>query len=1380
MTVVKDNHYTKDIDVSTMIPSQVWAKDSIFPPFLMVVTIYKRVPNVTLSFEGKVVGKICYSPKGKLDNFDSNIFIDDKDIRKEIDQAIKAHEDEIFNAKMAEAVEFEKKNQIREAIHAYEEALAMRKNDPFIKPKLKELTSDLKNLEKDALLDAEFNRWIVSGDENVAKLKYPEAIENFKSALVVKPGNKIASDKLTAAEQLLAKANAEKAKLDAAFNLLLAAGDAFVNEKKYPDAIEKFKGALVMKPANPVAIEKIANAERLLELANADQAKLEAEFKRLLAAGDENVANVKYPEAIANFKDALKIKPKDVVATSNLANAERLLVQANADKAKQEAEFNRLLAAGDVNVTVQKYPEAIVNFKGALAIKIGDKVATDKLANAEKLLAQANADKAKQEAEFIRLLAAGDANVAGQKYPEAIENFKGALAIKVGDKVATDKLANAEKLLAQVNADKAKQEAEFIRLLAAGDANISNQKYSEAISNFKGALAIKVGDKVATDKLANAEKLLAQANADKAKQEAEFNRLLAAGDANVAGQKYPEAIENFKGALAIKTGDKIATGKLANAEQLLAKLNADRAKQDAEFNRLLAAGDANVTDQKYSEAIGNFKGALAIKAGDKIASDKLANAEKLLAQANADKAKQEAEFNRLLAAGDANVNGQKYPEAIENFKGALVIKVGNKIATDKLANAEKLLAQVNADKAKLEAEFNRLLATGDANVTDQKYPEAIGNFKGALAIKVGDKVATDKLANAEKLLAQANADKAKQEAEFNRLLAAGDANVNGQKYPDAIENFKGALAIKTGDKIATGKLTNAEQLLAKLNADKAKLEAEFNRLLAAGDANVTDQKYPEAIGNFKGALVIKVGDKIASDKLANTEKLLALANADKAKQEAEFNRLLAAGDANVNGQKYPEAIENFKGALVIKVGNKIASDKLANAEKLLAQVNADKAKQEAEFNRLLAAGDANVTDQKFPEAIGNFKGALAIKVGDKIATDKLANAEKLLAQANADKAKQEAEFNRLLAAGDANVSGQKYPEAIENFKGALAIKVGDKVATDKLANAEKLLAQVNADKAKQEAEFNRLLAAGDANVAGLKYPEGIVNFKDALKIKPGNQVATSKLSEAEKLLALFLADKLKKETELKLLAEKEKKYKATIARADELFAAKTYPDARNQYKEAIKISDIENYPKAKIVEIDSLLAKLAAEKLLAQKMAEEQRKLQGEGSYLKNIQTGDANYAKSLWMVAIFYYQEALKYKAGDKYAGERVDDCKKMIGSNITAEIMQRYTSFLKKADEDLQAKKYSSSSFYYGEASRILPWEIYPKGQLILVEKLISSSDVNGIEAQYLDAIKKADDAVVQKNFAIARFYFQKAISLKPAEEYPKQQLQRLSSEK
>jgi hypothetical protein len=263
------------------------------------------------------------------------------------------------------------------------------------------------------------------------------------------------------------------------------------------------------------------------------------------------------------------------------------------------------------------------------------------------------------------------------------------------------------------------------------------------------------------------------------------------------------------------------------------------------------------------------------------------------------------------------------------------------------------------------------------------------------------------------------------------------------------------------------------------------------------------------------------------------------------------------------------------------------------------------------------------------------------------------------------------------------------------------------------------------------------------------------------------------------LLAQYNAEKQRVETEQRLLLEKQKRYKETILRADQRFAANSLTEAKTLYNDAIRISDHEKYPSEKIVEIDALLEKQAAERLLAQKQAEEQRKLQGEGSYLKNIEAGDANFAKSLWTVAIFYYQEALKFKTSDKYAMDRIDNCKKMIDGNITAERMQEYAALVKNADADLEAKKYSSSKFYYERANGILPWESYPKSQLLLVNKLIASTDVNGTEAQYFDAIKKADEAVIQKNVAIARFYFQKASSLKPNEEYPKQQLKRLSAQ-
>ncbi|MCE1199498.1 MAG: hypothetical protein LWW85_11060, partial [Marinilabiliales bacterium] len=212
---------------------------------------------------------------------------------------------------MAEAVEFEKANKIREAIKAYEEALALRKNDPFIKPKLKELSSDLKNLENDEKLEADFLKLLALGDQNVKDAKYSEAVNQFNGALVIKPNDPTATAKLANAKGLLDKLNADKAKQEAEFNRLLTAGDEQVTKQLYSEAISSYQSALVIKPADPTATSKLANAKGLLDKINADKAKQEAEFNRLLTTGDEQVNKQAYSEAISNYQAALVIKPAD-------------------------------------------------------------------------------------------------------------------------------------------------------------------------------------------------------------------------------------------------------------------------------------------------------------------------------------------------------------------------------------------------------------------------------------------------------------------------------------------------------------------------------------------------------------------------------------------------------------------------------------------------------------------------------------------------------------------------------------------------------------------------------------------------------------------------------------------------------------------------------------------------------------------------------------------------------------------------------------------------------------------------------------------------------------------------------------------------------------
>ncbi|MEI7526770.1 MAG: hypothetical protein WCJ95_20645, partial [Mariniphaga sp.] len=409
ITLKKDGYYPKDIDISTVIPRNVWDKDSVFPPFSIIVSLYKKVEGVKLSFEGAVVGKIYYSPNGKLDNFDSNVFIDDQAIQNEISNALKSIVDQKFNAKLAEALEFEKKHDLTNAYRVYGEALKIKPNDKFVIEKMKELAADMK-------VQGEFDRLVASGDANVANLLFAEAVQSYKGALKLIPNEPVVVAKLANAEKLLT-ASLEKAKIDGEFNKLIAEGDANVKQTKYIEGITNFKSALSIRPGDAPTLARIADAEKLMNLA-LEKAKKDAEYNRLIAEGDANVKQTKYQAGITNFKAALGIRPNDSVALARIADAEKLMAQA-AEKAKQDAEFARLIAEGDVNVKQAKYAEGIANFKAALLIRPGDSSTLTRISDAEKLLAKA-IEKAKQDAEFNRLIVEGDANVKQTKYQEAI------------------------------------------------------------------------------------------------------------------------------------------------------------------------------------------------------------------------------------------------------------------------------------------------------------------------------------------------------------------------------------------------------------------------------------------------------------------------------------------------------------------------------------------------------------------------------------------------------------------------------------------------------------------------------------------------------------------------------------------------------------------------------------------------------------------------------------------------------------------------------------------------------------------------------------------------------------------------------------------------
>src|SRR5665648_246740 len=733
-------------------------------------------------------------------------------------------------------------------------------------------------------------------------------------------------------------------------------------------------------------------------------------------------------------------------------------------------------------------------------------------------------------------------------------------------------------------------------------------------------------------------------------------------------------------------------------------------------------------------------------------------------------------------------------------------------------------------------DFNQKMAEALEAEKKNDLSIAYSLYSVASKIKPSDKFVKEKLKELASDLKNLG-NEAKIQAEYDRFIALGDANVNSLKYNDAIQFYKGALKVKPNDPVAVSKIANAEKQLALAN-EKAKNDTEFNRLIAAGDANINLSKYADAISSFRQALEIRPGDSIALSRLADAEKQLAMAG-DKAKKDAELSRLIAAGDANVGQSKYAEAITNFKSALDVKPNDSIALVRLADAEKQLAMAG-DKAKKDAEFNRLIAAGDANVGQSKYAEAITNFKSALDVKPNDSVALARLAEAEKQLALAG-DKVKKDAEFNRLIAAGDANITQSKYVEALTLYKSALILK-SNEVVKAKISETERQILLAETERTRQESEkqaialkqqkYKEAIDKANQLFTTKNYPESRQFYLQALSIDQVPVYPTERIREIDKIVAQMQLDKLANDQE----TTKTKLYNDAINQGGTYFAAKLYSEAISAYKEAQKIKPAEILPAQKINEIQLIIDGLASKALADQKFASEQNLGSNEKSYLDKLKIAEENYKKSQWTVARFYYIEALKFKQADSYAINKVDECDKMIDAGITDEKMQDYKNKISRADAEMKAKNYSSARFYYRSASDILKWEAYPKEQLneidrIVAEKLnesdqklftenlnkadeafnrqeypvarfyynkageISQSDhvasrlkevesiVNGSEAKktdanYIDFIKKGDEAVKQNNSSIARFYYQKALALKPNERYPREEIKKMDS--
>jgi hypothetical protein len=304
--------------------------------------------------------------------------------------------------------------------------------------------------------------------------------------------------------------------------------------------------------------------------------------------------------------------------------------------------------------------------------------------------------------------------------------------------------------------------------------------------------------------------------------------------------------------------------------------------------------------------------------------------------------------------------------------------------------------------------------------------------------------------------------------------------------------------------------------------------------------------------------------------------------------------------------------------------------------------NGDKIRKE--YEKLILEGDDRMAAAKFEEAMAKYKAALALFPSDKPAQDKYDEAERKFKEQQANK-NSEARYAQLIKDADAQFKNKSWESAKTNYTEALSIKSNEPYPKAQLEDIKKKL-----DAAEIEKQYRILITQADSEFNEENYATSIITYKEAIKLKSEDIYPKKQIDLAQAALDAIANDKNKQE-------EIEKRYKALIAAADDLFSNKQYLESIEKYENASDVKPNENYP---IVQIDKARKAIdAGNTVVRNTNPSEDLQLK---EYKRLIAEGDKLFEESAltdeqkMTSAKTKYVAALVIKIGERYPAKQIE----------------------------------------------------------------------------------------------------------------------------
>jgi len=388
-----------------------------------------------------------------------------------------------------------------------------------------------------------------------------------------------------------------------------------------------------------------------------------------------------------------------------------------------------------------------------------------------------------------------------------------------------------------------------------------------------------------------------------------------------------------------------------------------------------------------------------------------------------------------------------------------------------------------------------------------------------------------------------------------------------------------------------------------------------------------------------------------------------------------------------------------------------------------------------------------------------------------------AEAERLAAiQAEKDK-----NYSEAIAKADNLFNEKQYENARTEYRAAQTVKPEETYPQQKIDEISKVLtelAQAKKDQELTDKNYITFIQQADRFFAGKSFDQSKGKYNEALVLKPEETYPKERIAEIDKILQQQITDE---------------KYRVIIIAADGFFKTNKYLQAKTEYENALTVKSEEQYPKNQIAKIDDILQK-EQQRILAEKQAAEdlQRRseeiavlneeLESRGvasdAELKNIYDQYIKQADNLFefkefIVSRGWYYKAWDVKPDENYPKQRIDEINRLLGGLMSSQLDRDYQKFIDLADSTFRNNQYAVSRGWYNRALGVKSAEKYPKDQLKEIESKIAERMAAQSGQQFENDVKKASAAFESKNYNVARFWYKKALELRPDDEEVKSRL-------